>query len=436
MTKVEEPIQTTEEHSKVLNRVLSYSFVNQLIQTSVGYYNTAKNTSPLVKSSAESLETTVAESVKWIVPKVQPIVHNPRVEPLLSTVDDFGVRQLERLEKLGETVQTSKKQIMEHPVDSVVNAAVACGNQIQETIVPVDNYLKDSTLFLPVNKALDVAEVIAAKILPEEEKKPQTGAGPITRTARLSKRCQKEVIAKMKGLSMRSPESVSAMAYCVDLIQYAQQNLDSGLKAATGVFEVSKTRAKKIHKDVTEARKAQFKTAKAKIAKTSAEAIHALQSATTVLSQQIPNAEAVTALPHASYETLKQKAKDLRTRKEVAALTEWCQSSAVKLQEVNATLAAYIASHEQIPQQLTKATSLINSILEGFVTLTSTPTAAPETKEAEKVQTPQTTPEQAAIETPQERSVVEDSTSEEQEPEEEEEEEPEEEEEEEEEDEE
>lgn len=187
------------------------------------------------------MESNLESTLKWIAPRVEPVLQNEMVKKNITALDDFTCKQMVYIEKkVEDTKQTI--QSLKEKATTVVGTSV---QTIEASIVPVDQYLKDSMLAKPVNVALDVTESVVERILPpSEEKKSDTPAGPIIRSANISKRLQKEAYSKLKNIQLRSSDSLKSMHYVVDLIQYAAENLDSGVKKANKVIGES------IHKGV------------------------------------------------------------------------------------------------------------------------------------------------------------------------------------------
>lgn len=366
-----------DEHFRLINRVISYPAVTTLLESAKGYYSSAKGSSDLVKKSCETFESTLEGSLHWIQPRVEPVLESNLAKPLLSTVDDFGCRQLDRIENISKVYQNSR-QLIEARVTDIKTSTIAyaeAGKQTLETkVVPnVDSYLKDSLIAGPLNLAITVTERVADRILPQEQQEEKSKnenqdqsagneqnqqvalstSGPIYRAGKLSKRISNQTLTKLRNLSLRTPDRVQAMTYCVDLIQYAADHLDAGVKSTNAkLMEVGK----KVHiSEVTE-----------KLQQTSSDAFKALSTAVEVLASHVPGP--VNDLRAKTLENLRVRVQELKSRKEVTAFVQVAQNGVAKLKEANGSLTHYIESNGQLPLQLTKVTGLVNNVLDSLTT--------------------------------------------------------------------
>lgn len=229
----------TEDNSFV-NRVINYPTVSNLWETAKGYYTTAKDSNTLVKKGCETLETNLDTTMKYI----QPVIENETVKKYTHTVDNFGCKQLDKLEKLGETYQPTIDSLKEKG-NSIVESSV-------QKIEPIDQYLKNSYIGAPINMAVSVTEKLCDKFLPEETKSTETETatetpsesetetstksesqetektedGPIFRGTKVAMRLQKETMSKLSNLNLRDINTQNSYVHVVDLIQYAAKNLD------------------------------------------------------------------------------------------------------------------------------------------------------------------------------------------------------------------
>lgn len=102
----------------------------------------------------------------------------------------------------------------------------------EKLVVPVDHYLKESKLALPLNKLLDVTETVVNSYIlspelketkEEEEIKAMADYekynGPVFRAGKISLKLQRQAFSKLKNLSLRTPERLKSMVHTVDLIQ-------------------------------------------------------------------------------------------------------------------------------------------------------------------------------------------------------------------------
>lgn len=240
----------TEDNSFV-NRVINYPTVSNLWETAKGYYSTAKDSSTLVKKGCETLESNLDTTMKYI----QPVIENETVKKYTHTVDNFGCKQLDKLEKLGETYQPTIESLKEKG-SSIVESSV-------QKIEPIDQYLKNSYIGAPINMAVSVTEKLCDKFLPEETKSTETATetqsesetstksesesqeseksedGPIFRGSKVAMRLQKETMSKLSNLNLRDISTQNSYVHVVDLIQYAAKNLDIGVNASSKLLNDS-----------------------------------------------------------------------------------------------------------------------------------------------------------------------------------------------------
>jgi len=101
---------------------------------------------------------------------------------------------------------------------------------------PVNTYLQNSYLNVPLNKAMDVTEHLCDRYLPEIESDNEEennrfaepefeGEGPVFRAGKLSKKFKRQAFSKLKNLNLRNT-ATNPLPYCVDLINYAATNFD------------------------------------------------------------------------------------------------------------------------------------------------------------------------------------------------------------------
>jgi len=162
VTYAESNPQQNDEHYKLVNRVINYPTVSNLWETAKEYYTSAKDKSYIVKKSCEVVESNLDSTMKYLV---NPVIENDLVkkvtEPVLASADEFGCKQLDRLEKLSETYQPTITSIKEK-VNSIAENSM-------QTIQPVDQYLKNSYIASPINIAVNVTENLCNKYIPEEK---------------------------------------------------------------------------------------------------------------------------------------------------------------------------------------------------------------------------------------------------------------------------
>jgi len=321
---------------------------------------------------------------------VEPVIQNEHLkkysEPLLTTVDGFGCRQLDRIENASTKIADSycsSKQMIEQKVATVTQdikaTASTLGEMAQTKLVPpVDDYLKTSVLSYPINTVLNVTEKVCDTILPakpqeEEEMKPAEG-GPVLRAGRMTKKYQKRAMTKLQNLSLRTPDQISAMKFTVDLIQYAATQIDTSAKAAQQLVDESVHKGVEmtanLPKIVMEKNQQQITKFKAEALTLTNDALSALHSAIDTLSKHVP--PSVAAVPLSVYEVLKERthniASRLETLKDVANFSAVAKKSAEMLREASVLIQAAADKAEAVlpPQVITIFSSvldMLNSVL-------------------------------------------------------------------------
>jgi hypothetical protein len=173
-------MQDTPPRYQLLGRVASYSLVNFTYQKVVQYYKDAKQSSPYVKYGLEAAESRL---VKVTTPVVENLGYY--CEPYLRKADDFGCKQLDKLEtsilKPAEEVGLASKRLVEEKVEvgkEIVNT------KILDPVTTTYNNLKSLPLAL-TSRTLDFAESFVDYLIPEPEVEVQeheqdTGVAPAT----------------------------------------------------------------------------------------------------------------------------------------------------------------------------------------------------------------------------------------------------------------
>lgn len=287
----------TENSVQVFPKLSTHPLVNGLFSSAKVYYDSAKSSNVIIRYGCEQFEVKLSSAGEWVKPTVDPYLQTETFRKYSQQVDQIGSTTLDKLgdatQKVTQTLCIAKK--------GAWNAAENGLQTIETKLIPVDTYLRDSIVGLPLNYTLTLTEKVCDRFLPESETpepKLETKAGPIMRTKKLSKKLQRQALQKMKGLNFRSPESLQSMKYCVDLIQYAKQNIDSGVKVTNQFFgesvnkgiEISKTGMDFAQKNIIQNPQVQQVTVK--IEKYTQDGITALKKAIEILGQQIPNVQA------------------------------------------------------------------------------------------------------------------------------------------------
>lgn len=86
-------MNNVQSHSAFISRVSQHPVVNSTLRTINEVYSSSKNTSSVLKYSAETMES----SFKSIIDNTKPVLD--RFEPRLGQLDNFACKQLDRLEK-------------------------------------------------------------------------------------------------------------------------------------------------------------------------------------------------------------------------------------------------------------------------------------------------------------------------------------------------
>lgn len=382
----EQQIQTqnqNEEHYKLVNRVINYPTVNTLWETAKDYYATAKDSSSLIKKGCDMVESNIDSTMKYVV---QPVMDNQMVkkisEPVLTSVDNFGCKQLDRLEKLSETCQPTVTALKEK-ASSIVETS-------SKSIEPIDQYLKNSYLATPLKIAVGVTENLCDKYIPENDDKAEEEKetdeqtekktpGPISRGTKVAKRLQKEALSKLGNLSLRDLDTKNSFVHVVDLIQYAAKNLDSGVESSKRIIgeginkgvEKSYETVHLVNKTFVDGPKAfvdnNINTAERReqLHHLTHEAMVALTTAVEVISRQIPQPIANTSV------ALYDKTKFIALRIEEANITLFnaiAAKSVEKLRETSDMISAALKNSDSLPVAILEtAKSNITGILESLL---------------------------------------------------------------------
>lgn len=370
-----------------MSKVSSYETSQYLFNTAMGYYTAVKNVNPLVKKSCETVEAGIKTLNSSVI---EPVVHTEAykryTEPILTSVDDFGCRQLEKIEaindKVQENVKTSKdklnywrdelkhKGVVSTSWELVQEGEDRIGQVIGPKVAPVDNYLKDSYLAVPINLALTVTEKVTDPFLPaspEGERKAPLRVGPITRATKLSKRVQ----LQLQNLTMRPPGQVS---YYVDLINYAATQLDSSVKTTNEYFsqkgqqvtDIGRALVEKGQKRIGE----ELIQVRSTVAYNTREALSALQRIVEQLADRIPK-DKVEQL-RAKVNNMSEGWLKLETEEDASLFSKVAKRSMKKLEKVKERLAQY-STTDAIPARIiTSVGTTVNSVVDRFLNMAHT----------------------------------------------------------------
>ncbi len=271
---------------------------------------------------------------------------------------------------------------------------------IEDKVVPpVDNYLKNSVLSVPINAALNVTEKVVDTILPatEQEKEKADGekiegeqTGPVIRAGKMTKKYQKRAMEKLHNLNLRTPTQLASLKYTVDLIHYAASQIDASGKVAQDFLTDTVTKGVEvtasIPKRISEQHTKSVESAKKQIRELSSDALNSLHKAVESLSKYVP--APITSVPHNTYETLKDKITQLTARldnlKDFAHFSDVAQKSAALLRQSSDAISSVITKAESTlpPQVVSTVTNTIHSALDMLHTIY---TPKPSPKEEDKV---------------------------------------------------
>jgi len=382
--------QQQDSQYKLISRVVAYPSVTAVLETAKVYYETAKDRSAFVKKAAENVESNIDSTMKYIV---QPVLSNERVGNVLSSVDNIGCKQLDKLEKVAETYTPT--------MIAIKDKAVVMVEQSVQRIEPIDQYLKDSYLAAPLTIAVSQIEKSFDKYMPEEkieekntveqqeqqeeedvdnsstEEETTTTtvpyeAGPIFRSGKLAKRLQKNALAKLNNLSLRDSNTTSGYLYVVDLIQYAAKNLDTTVETTSKFvnhsIEKSKenfNEAKKVISDKANSAQPILDSTKSQIESLTHEAVHAIMTAIDVLSKNVPTPISSTGTK--IIDKTKEFANSLETAN-IQLYSTVALKSAEKLRETSAMISSSLNNPEGIPAHLIESIkTTLSGILDGLM---------------------------------------------------------------------
>jgi len=223
-------VSTTNDSnsSNFLGRVMNYPTVNSLIDTAKGYYSYAKDSNNLIKKSCESIESNISKVVA-------PVLENEMIKKIEKPIDNFGCRQLDKMEKLQEDYKPQIDYVIKKTSDLVETGVNA--------VEPIDQYLKKSYLAAPLNAAVNITESIVDKYIPdkEEETTKDEGTsnvnepGPLYKSGAIAKKLQKEAMSKLSNQNFRDASTID-YRYVVNLIDYAAKNLDDQVHKTTAAI--------------------------------------------------------------------------------------------------------------------------------------------------------------------------------------------------------
>jgi len=210
-----------EDQNKLVERVLSYSLVNYFTSSLLAGYSYAKHCNSFVKAGLETAEY----YSQPLLHKLDEYSHQPPMESLLHRVDQYGCRQLDKIESRGKHLKETYEVIKPKTIQSLENVA----NKIHGT--PVETALL---------KTVGVVDVVVDSLLPPDpsEHAPEESTASddqtiIDRTApvinKLKSRINKDSLKRLpsqtyavsKDFIFRNADAIPQLHYCVGMLSTA-----------------------------------------------------------------------------------------------------------------------------------------------------------------------------------------------------------------------
>jgi len=197
-----------------VHRITSYSLVNYVSGTVMDYYSYAKESNSLVKKSLET-----AESISLpIIARLDEYSQQPIINNIISNVDSFSCRQLDKIESRAGAIK-----------EATVGTAEVVATKIH-----------GSKVELLIIKTVDVVDNIVDSLLPPQgDEEPEAlvdpnvieRATPVFKklTSRISKDSLKNLPAQtcheVKDLVFRNAETVPQVQLCIGLLITASHKI-------------------------------------------------------------------------------------------------------------------------------------------------------------------------------------------------------------------
>jgi len=208
-----------EQNNKLVQRVFSYSLVDYASSSLLFLYDQAKQSNYLVKAGIETAESYSLP----ILHKLSTYSHQPTIENLLHKVDQYGCRQLDKIENGGKQIKDTYNVIKPKTIQSLETVA----NKIHGTPV-------ETALF----KTVDVVDVVVDSLLPPDPAEPITvnlvvDPNVIDKTApvitKLRNRVNPHSIARLpvqtytvtKDIIFRNADAIPQLHYCIGVLSTA-----------------------------------------------------------------------------------------------------------------------------------------------------------------------------------------------------------------------
>lgn len=211
-----------ERDNQLVQRVLSYSLVNYVSGTIKSSYSYVRDSNYIVKAGFLAAENTAQPFIH----KLEEYSHQPKIESLLHKVDQYGCRQLDKIESGGKQIKETYDAIKPKTIQSLENVA----NKIHGTTA-------ETVLF----KTVGVVDAVVDSLLPadpaaEPEDDTQVAADDpniIDKTTpvvnKLKHRVNKDSIIHLpyqtytvsKDIIFRNVDAVPQLHYCVGMLSTA-----------------------------------------------------------------------------------------------------------------------------------------------------------------------------------------------------------------------
>lgn len=154
-----------------ITRIYSYPIVQYASDTAKGYYDSAKQSNNLVKSSLETVE----QYSQQILNKAEEYSQQPPVDSILNTIDTYGCKQLDKIEngsnqikKVYEGIKPKTLQSLDSAANKIHGTSLESG--LLKTIVFVDTVV--DSLF-PASESTEDNKITDGEAETEGEKEKE-----------------------------------------------------------------------------------------------------------------------------------------------------------------------------------------------------------------------------------------------------------------------
>eukprot|EP01125_Pyxidicula_operculata_P000482 TRINITY_DN10507_c0_g1_i1.p1 TRINITY_DN10507_c0_g1~~TRINITY_DN10507_c0_g1_i1.p1 ORF type:complete len:438 (-),score=130.59 TRINITY_DN10507_c0_g1_i1:29-1288(-) len=241
----ESQIQDDQAHSEFMRRLTNYTWMNSLVHG----YSAIKESSPAyIKGLVEMGESGTAKLVSISTPLIQ------KLDDKLH-IDERGVAVLDKIETTAENVKVTGQKLVTTYANRPINKLLDAVDKILPPEVPrPENETETETQNEDEEQEEEETEQVE-----ETNEEDRLGENPLPRLKDIGyaapKRVKKAALTKLQNLTLRSPSEIQAMAYVVDLVQYAAEYID--VEAKTTLF---KEKTSNLHK-IWEEKQAEVKKA-------------------------------------------------------------------------------------------------------------------------------------------------------------------------------